>query len=360
MAATSYGVNHPLAVKAWSRTLYHEALKEAWIGKFIGKSTNSLIQKKTELSKEAGDRITIGLRMQLTGSGVQGDETLEGNEEALTTYSDNVFINQLRHAVRSGGKMSEQRIPFSVREEAMMGLRDWLADKLDFGFFNQISGNSAQTDTKLTGNNAVTAPDTAHLFAAAGHDTEASLSATTTHALKLVDIDRAVAKAETFATGDTPIIRPLRVDGENMYVLFIHNWQEYQLRRDASTAGNFFDIQKAAMQGGKISDNPIFKGGSFVYNRTIVHTSPRVPIITGTPASGAATDYRRAIFCGAQAASIAFGGSDDGLEGVWREELFDYKNQLGVGGGLIWGLKKMIFNSKDFGTIAISGYAPAQ
>ncbi len=60
--------------------------------------------------------------MQLSGAGVAGDGTLEGNEEALTTYSDNIFIDQLRHAVRSAGKMTEQRVPFSIREEARAGL----------------------------------------------------------------------------------------------------------------------------------------------------------------------------------------------------------------------------------------------
>jgi hypothetical protein len=44
--------------------------------------------------------------MQLSGAGIQGDSTLEGNEEALTLYRDTVLIDQLRHAVRSGGYSS--------------------------------------------------------------------------------------------------------------------------------------------------------------------------------------------------------------------------------------------------------------
>jgi len=34
------------------------------------------------------------------------------------------------------------------------------------------------------------------------------------------------------------------------------------------------------------------------------------------------------------------------------------KNQLGVAGGLIFGMKKTRFNSKDFSTIVISSYSP--
>src|SRR6185295_19331782 len=121
MAVSDYPVNHPLAVKIWSRKLIREALKQTWASKFMGTGTDSIIQIRDETQKGPGDRVTIGLRMQLTGGGVQGDGTLEGNEEALTTYTDNLFIDQLRHAVRSGGRMSEQRIPFSIREEARVG-----------------------------------------------------------------------------------------------------------------------------------------------------------------------------------------------------------------------------------------------
>ena len=120
MADTSYGVNNPLAVKIWSRKLLHEALRQTWFSKFIGSGSDALCYMKNDLEKGPGDRIRVGLRMLLTGAGIQGDNTLEGEEEALVTYTDDLLIDQLRHAVRSAGKMSEQRVPFSVREEARM------------------------------------------------------------------------------------------------------------------------------------------------------------------------------------------------------------------------------------------------
>lgn len=36
--------------------------------------------------------------------------------------------------------MSEQRVPYSVREEAMMGLKDWWADRLDTAKQMALSG----------------------------------------------------------------------------------------------------------------------------------------------------------------------------------------------------------------------------
>jgi N4-gp56 family major capsid protein len=135
MAATEFGVNHPLAVKKWSSDLMKEMLKQTYILRFIGKDANSLIQWKDDLSKDqGGDQIRYGLRVQLTGDGVQGDDTAEGNEEALTTYYDQLIINQLRHQVRSKGKMSEQRVPFDVRAENRDALADWWSARLDTWF----------------------------------------------------------------------------------------------------------------------------------------------------------------------------------------------------------------------------------
>ncbi len=348
----------------WAKKLFVEALKATWVGKFIGDS-NSVIQRKDDLSQSAGDRITVGLRMQMTGAGIQGDGTLEGNEEALVTYSDNVLINQLRHATRSNGKMSQQRVPFVIRDEGMAGLRDWLADRYDTSFFNQACGFTLVSDTRYTGNNATIAPDTAHLIVAGNVGaTESSLSATTGAYLSLSDIDRAVTIAKSFGrygdyTGSVPM-RPVMINGEEKYALFLHPYQTLRLRTNTST-GQWLDIQKAAMTGGQVSNNPIYTGALGEYNGVVLHESARVtPTLSfagGSNTLGLQSSYYRAVLCGAQACSIAFGqDTATGLSGSWVEELFDYGNQLGIAAGTIFGLKKMQFNSLDFATLVISSY----
>ncbi len=366
MAGTSYGVNNALAVKAWAKKLFVEALKMTRYEQFKGTTgTDSLITLKTETQKAAGDRITIGLRMQLTGSGVQGDNTLEGQEEALITFSDNVLVDQLREAVRSAGKMSEQRVPFEVRDEARAGLQDWWADRMDCSLFNQIAGATTQqtqanavqstsVDQRFSGLQVAIAPTaTTGLIICdqnGGNTTEASLSAT--FIMNLSDIDRVVAKAKTA----TPAIRPLAVNGDKMYVCFIHPNQTYQFRKNTNT-GQWNDIQKAMLQGGRIADNPIITGLIGVYNNTVLVEDARVPCVASSVTSS--TNFRRGIFCGAQAAAIAFGRGSGDTTMTWVEELFDYGNQLGVSAGMIFGLKKLVFNSSDFGTIVMSSYAPA-
>ena len=367
MATTAYGVNAPEAVKLWSKRLAREALKKTYIGKFIGSGDDALIQEKKDTKKSEGDRIRTTLRMQLGGAGVVGDGTLEGNEESLTTYTDDLLIDQLRHAVRSGGKMTEQRIPFSIREEARTGLTDWWAGRMDRAFFMQVCGFNAGavtergenydgTDLRYTGQNAILAPEsTAHyrLDATSGLVSGASdedlVSADT---MTLTILDDLKAEAET----RSPVVRPVMINGEKHYCVFLDVLQARDLRKNTNT-GQWQDIQKAAMQGGQISKNPIFNGSLGMYNNMILHSTTRISQGVHSSTSAAISTVRRAVLCGAQSSTIAFGKGHSFDKMGWHEETFDYGNQLGVSSGCIFGIKKNRWNSKDFSTLVLSTYA---
>ena len=353
MAATNYGVNDPLAVKLWSKKLSVEVLKETWIMQFAGTNSNSMVQIKDETQKSAGDKITYGLRMQLTAAGIQGDGTLEGNEESLVTYSDAILINQLRNAVRSAGRMSQQRVPFSVRDEALSGPRDWYADRFDTAGFNQLCGNTVQTNTSYTGNNATIAVDSSHQKWAGNATTDQGLTSTQTFNLTL--FDSAVEACKTL----TPAIRPVRTGGKEFYLGFLHPYQVTDMRINTST-GQWLDIQKAAMTGGEVSDNPIFDGALGVYNGVIIHSDYRIPLgIQSAASTTPVANTRRAVVCGAQALMLGYGRDNGPGRYTWVEELFDYENELGVSVGCIFGMKKTVFNSQDFADIVLSTYAAA-
>ena len=129
--------------------------------------------------------------------------------------------------------------------------------------FNQLTGNTAVSDTLYTGLNAAVAPssgtgaDRRWLIRQqddeTDHTTEASLSSSDTFSLKL--LDRAVAIAKTAS----PLIRPIKVGAQSFYVAFLHPYQVKDLRTNTNT-GDWLDIQKAALSGGDIADNPIFTG----------------------------------------------------------------------------------------------------
>jgi N4-gp56 family major capsid protein len=353
MAVTSFATGDALAVKLWSKKVSVEALKQTWVYKFMGKDDNSIIQVFDDTQKSAGDRIRVPLRRLLGGTGVSGDATLEGQEERISYFSDDIFINQLRHAVREGGRFSRQLVPFSVREHARLSLQDWWADRIDTWFFNQLCGNAAQTDVRYTGMQTAIAADADHQIYAGAATTDASLSNSATYKFTLTLLDVAVEKAKTL----TVPIRPVMVGGEAKYVAFLHPYQVTDMRTNTST-GQWFDIQKAAMQGGQISKNPIYTGALGEYNGVIMHSSTRIPgFSAGTALS--ADHGRIAVFCGAQAMGAAFGRGHSPERYEWVEDYFDYDNQFGVAAGCIGGMKKMIFNGSDFATITIRTFAQA-
>lgn len=353
MAMTEFGVNDALAVKRWSTSLAVEAEKKMYFGKWIG----SVITKKTDLEKNAGDKVTYGLRMKLRGAGVEGDNTLEGNEENLTFYDDAVLVNQLRHATRSKGKASEQRVPYDMRKLGRDALSTWWAERFDELLFVYLSG-ARGVDTTLTlplgftsfAGNALNAPDAAHQQFAAGL-VKATIA--NTSILTLSEIDKLVETAETV----DPMIQPIMVDGEKKNILLIHPYQATDLRTNTNT-GQWLDIQKAAQSRG--NDNPIFKNALGEYRGVIIHSHRNV-IRFSDYGAGGNLPAARALFLGSQAGAIAFGngGGETVARYSWKEKLFDYGNQLGVAAGSIFGVKKSVFNSADFAVIALDTYATA-
>lgn len=355
MAVTSYPAGHALAVQHWAPKLYKEALSRTSMLQFMSKGTDNVIQVRTELNKAPGDTVTFGLRMQLTGAGISGDSTLEGNEESLTTYNETVIVDQLRHAVRSGGKMSEQRVAFSVREEAKDGLADWWANRIDESLINQLAGakHVQGHDARYFGMqstvDALSASDSAHFHYPDARTTEATVgSASASGVFKLTLLDTLVAKAKTIS----PLIRPIKIRGADHFVCIIHPRQVEDLRTDTNT-GQWNDIQKAAMQGGDVSKNKLFTGALGMYNNTILFENTRIPTAAVSPSAGG---LRRALFLGAQAGAMAFGRGSGPSTMSWKEKLFDYDNQLGVKAGMIFGAVKTRFNSQDFGTIVMPTY----
>jgi N4-gp56 family major capsid protein len=368
MAATEFALNDALAVQRWSSSLAVEAEVLQYFSKFMGESDDSLIKIKTELEKQAGDKITFALRMKLAGDGIEGDNIIEGTaaEEALTFYSAYLFIDQRRKGTKSKGKMSEQRVPYNLRKEGRDALAIWFAEDYDQQIMMYLAGargvdTSFHVSTSWTGraNNSLTPPDATHyvlggdatgttgtIQGIASQRYSADMDSSDTMDLGLVD--KLVAKAET----TDPMIQPFMIDGEKKFVLLMHTWQAYDLRKSTST-NDWIDIHKNT--DGK--DNLIFKNALGEYNGVILHKHRNVIRFDATTSSPWATYAARALFLGAQAGIIAWGGGQKGVGRYsWNEDKDDRGNALAITAGSIYGVKKTQFNSKDFGVVAVDTY----
>lgn len=363
MATVEFGVNNPLSNELWEAQLNVEVIEQTFAYRFIGDDTQSLIQRKEEPSKAAGDRVTCGLRGILVGRGKVGSEVLEGDEEAFSTADDTLFIDELRHAVSipAGYTIDAQRVPYNLRMEGYDGVKQWYADRFDDAFFNQICGNTAVTDVALSGQQAILAPSVNNIIRVNNRANDQSLVAG--DELKLTHIDNLVERASTMRQRfNQPIIRPFIMAGDRYYVMFLHDFQATDLQRDTGAAG-WRTLQDNAMRGGDVTQNNLFRGALGMYNNTILHKATRVTEGVNSGTGVADPTSRRAVFCGAQAAWAAWGAGYGGESGQstykWVEKLTDYQKALGIAATSIWGMKKSQFETNDFGTIVLSTFAQA-
>lgn len=361
MATKTYAAGDAEVVKLWSKRLAREALKRTVCFQYIGESGDDLCTNETDTQKGAGDKVTVVLRMQFNGDGVGENETQEGNEEAITTYTDSVVLGELSHAFRHKTKITQQRVPFKLAKEGNDGLADWWANRTDAIFFNQLCGytpaNALAGGTgKYSGFNAITGPTAGrHLWCSADHTSDQTLDAddkfSTTH------IDRAKEIAETGGSAGLVPIRPIKgLAAGAKYVLFIHPTQVTQLRA-STTTNDWMDMQKALIQGGNVEKSTVFKGGLGVWNEVMLVSSTRVTQGVDSGTGAAVANTRRGVFCGAQSMIAAYGQGFGPEEWEVNEETFDFKRQYAQNGLNIFGMKKSVFNSSDFGTIVLTSYA---
>jgi N4-gp56 family major capsid protein len=347
MASWSYSHSDPLTNSRWAKLMLAQFMQASIGLRFASKEDTSGIQILDDLQKHAGDNVTYGVSNLLQGAGVLNLNTLTGNEEAPITYGDTLYVNELAHAVLLVGPISTQRVLFDMRKTGRNRLGDWYAARADHGIFNQACGYTPQIDTRYTGLQATIA--TSRQILPTGITDAANLTSANTFDITL--IDTAVNKAKSLTSG----IRPVKVGGRSFYVWIGHNSQVTDMRKNSST-GQWLDIQKAAMTGGDIGDNPIFWESIGMYHGTLLHESPRITNSVAN-AGTAVSNTKRAIFFGAQMCVMAFGRAQgESQKFLWLEELRDFGRQLGIGVSAVWGVKKVVFNSSDFGVAVIDTY----
>lgn len=366
---TVIGLNDAKAVKKYSGYLAVDTARKSYFNrKFmgVGEDASMPIQMLPHLENDAGEQITYDLVMQLKMQPVEGDNTLEGKEEDLKLYTDNVYIDQMRGGVNTGGRMTRKRTLHDLRKIARKRQGEYWSRVFDELFFMYGSGaRGINADyifpTTYTGlaNNAFAAPDSPNHILYSGSAT-AKANLASTDKMTTGTVDRLVAKATMMGGGTTgiPQIQPIMIDGEEHYVLVMTPWDEYNMRT-ASGTGGWLDIQKAAAtaEGRK---SPIFKGGLGMHNNVVLHSHKGV-IRFNDYGAGANVSASRSLFMGTQAMVCAFGSPGTGLRFDWHEETRDNGNQVVITTSTILGVKKCRFTvdgtAYDFGIIAVDSAA---
>lgn len=367
--------NSNLRPIVWQKALYQDVMDNLYFvkGGMMGKGDDNIIQIKDDLTKSQGDTIKYGLTLRLTGTGVNGDSELEGNEEKITSYSDSVVIDLKRFGVRLDGQLDEQRAAYDLRSDAKDKLSIRLQEFIERQVFMKLGGigSTALTDT----NGVVVGADCAWANTPPVVPNADEIAGTGSRYLSSAyDPVNATGNNSNFSTGGVynltpelisrfrtkavlanPNIVPLKIKGKNYYILFVHPCQAYDLKQSE----NFKMAMREAQVRG--DENPLFTGALGIWDGVILHEHEYTPFVNVTTLSGSANfagsasslqyggNTFRAILCGAQAGAFAKAKFANG----WVEKDFDYKDKIGFSTGLLGGIQKVTFNSKPYGAMCL-------
>lgn len=328
-------------------------------GNFAETKPGYPVLRKTELERESGDTIKMGLQTNLATTntlGKVGPVQLVDNEVGWNFYHLYIKIEEWRQGVRTDGGMNIQRNPYKPLEEQEADLlSDWEAQTHD----NEITyalwcGRDLHTLRNLGTASLLASPNLNTLF---GND----ITLDTTRTIADMKGDKTDnVSALTFEIGKTYMTQnnfdPIAINGGNYFVALISPMAELVLLQDE----RFRSAQLLAAARGP--ENPIFKHASFLYNNVVILTydkirsllsgyNPTVSVTGGTIGLGdhtitisaytgiggglAYTDLHQTMFLGANAVCLAEGATK---MGVRTED--DYGHIIGRSTSSIYGVSR--------------------
>lgn len=365
MSATDFYAGQPYNKDAWGHKAYDEYKDQFFFTGMLGEGENAIIEHITELSKNNKGEAGAWLKLicDVHGGGVVGDNTMEGRERELEASWQRVNFDQLRNAMVTKGKKSDQKSVIDARKTFRKKMARWLAESMEEQAILTASGISYAFNT-----------DGSARVSPAGQDNwidldyAADVSAPTANRHVRWDSTSGFLAGDTTQVDATDVltydiipelealardrrITPIRAGGQELFVWMLHTNAMAKLWRDS----NFRSIVvNAGHRGG---ENPIFKNSYMTMNNILIKPYNRTYTTRGTATkwgAGNAINGSRSLLMGAQAlAQVDLGAMD------WEEDEKDYKNRWGLSINKMAGWAKAKFKDsytntvEDFAIVAV-------
>lgn len=404
MAQTSIPIGHPMARKVFGAAVFADTLQKPsfrrnLVGdapkqgdaekKLKGQTSPDLpIVRVTDLSKGAGDQISVDTFNIVQGKPTMGDRKISGRMMKLTGSSMDVRIDQYRGGVDQGGRMSQQRTLHNLRSIARANLSGWasrLEDQLVLVHLAGARGTDDGADwiVPLDSDpdfadivvNEVQAPTKGRRFFA--NDATSAANLDTTDYLKLADIDRirAILDEMTFPMQPVRLAGDPAADENPLFCLYVTSRQWHYLQTQTGDQ-SWRTFLSNAHNRGSLFKHPLFLGECGMWNGILIKKMNRVvrfaagASVKETDANGvvqtvtAAVDTDRALLLGAQALAEVYGKhGQSGYHANWHEETTDHGNTVETSVAFMGGKSKLRFkdadgNLEDHGVMTIDSYAP--
>ncbi|ASG76588.1 N4-gp56 family major capsid protein [Salmonella enterica subsp. enterica serovar Newport] len=347
-------------------------------------SAGAPVVRITDLKKERGDEVSFSIMHKLSKLPTMGDQRIEGRGEDLSRADFSLRIDQGRHLVDAGGRMSQQRTKFNLASSARTLLGTYFNDlqdqcavvhlagaRGDFMADDVIVPLASHRDFKEIMINDVMPPThNRHFFGGDATSLEA-VDSSDVFSLSLVD------NMALFIDEMAHPLQPVRLKGDELYgedpyyVLYVtpRQWNDWY----TSTSGKDWNqMMVRAVNRSKGFNHPLFKGECAMWRNILVRKYAGMPIrfYTGSHVSisnnnlaattqqiEVKTNIDRAMLLGAQALANAYGQKDGGHFNLVQKKT-DMDNRTEIAINWINGLKKIRFEDKtgrmqDHGVIAV-------
>lgn len=348
-------------------------------------SPHAPIVRVTDLSKSAGDTVDMQIVHNLSKRPTMGDRKIAGRGESLDFTSFELSINQGRHQVDAGGKMSQQRTVHDLRQTARTLLGPYfnnLQDQVATFQFAGARGDYLHDDVivpleghdefqEIMVNDLMPPTYDRHFF---GGDATAFELLDQADQFSLGTVDNLCLYLEEMAHP----LQPIRYHGDELsgdepfYLLMVtprqwHDWKQ------TTTYKDWQQLAANALNRARNFKHPVFSGECAMRGNILVrkykgipvrfNAGSRVKVSDNTDHASvsdkvAGTTIDRGMLIGGQAVATAWGKTQHGSQFSIHEEKVDAGNRTEITIGWMNGLKKIRFADKqgrvnDHGVIAL-------
>lgn len=297
MSYTEILTGHSLTEEQFDADIFAEYVGQVWWKNLMGTSSDSVIQVKEDLTKNAGDAITIGLRGQMQGGKVTGNSKGKGNEGRVDFFGQRIVVDNVRYLIKiEDVPMTQKRVTWDV----LMQAKEALVEKARLGMDDDITTALTTVGSeRVRGRYLYGAADSnwnaTHATALAAIDNTADQLTSA-----MIDISKRKALIPVNATAK---VRPMKVKvGKNYEEWYVFVGHTYAIRDLVNNDAAFRNAQLLLTPNAN-RDSVLFTGSSFKgsWNGVLIYEYDNIPLISST------IQCSHNLLLGAQAAAVVWG-----------------------------------------------------
>jgi len=321
---------HNLTVDQWNDTLFREYLRAAYWTMFSGTSANAAVHMVEDLSKGKGDNVILGLRTQLVGGVVTGNNTGIGNEGTFDLVDENITIDNVRVLAKvKDVPMTQKRTMFNILNEAKLAIVEKAQARYDDEITTELSSrDNGRVQGRMLYGSADSNYNATHATALATVDNTADKMSTT-----IIEILKRKAQIPVNAVAKMRPIRVITGKGkQEWFTLHIHPYAARDLKQDPAWRNAHLNLPPQSN-----ANSPIYTGAEWIgaWEGVQIYNYEGISLETNSNSVQCAVN----LFLGAQAIGVAWG-----QRSKWGEEPSDVGHNMTYETHEIRGMERLVFS----------------